>query len=112
MIKSAQRLPLGAEYHDGQVESIEVGPRREVVIIVRLDPVWNNGDGSTRRLHFSAIENFEEVAAFFRGSLPARGTAGYLDEMIAVTLVSKDVVGIHLSVSGYVEVRGAKVREY
>lgn len=106
-----RRLPLNAEYHDGAVEAIETGPRREVVLTVRLDPVWNDGDGSTRRLHFSAIKNFDEVAAFFRRA-PVAPEGGDIDEILGVVLVSKDVIGVELDHLGYVEIRGAKVREY
>lgn len=111
MSKHARRLPLAAEYHDGQVESIDVGPRREVTVTVRLDPVWNNGDYSTRRLHFSAIHNFEEVAAFFRRGSLARGEVGYIDEVIRIVRASKGIVGLELASLGYVEMRGAKVSE-
>jgi hypothetical protein len=110
MSKHARRLPLKANYHDGVVEAVEVGPRREVAISVRLDPVWNDGDGSTRRLHFSAIQNFEDVAAFFGQHSPAEGS-GFFDEVIGIVLVSKDVIGIELDGLGYVELRGAKFRE-
>ena len=112
MLKHARRLPLNAEYHDGVVEAVEVGPRREVALTVRLDPVWNNGDGSTRRLHFSAIDNFDEVTTFFRpGSLAPEG-AGCVDEVVGIVLVSKGIIGVDLARLGYVEIRGAKVREY
>jgi hypothetical protein len=111
MPKPAPRLPLRAEYHDGAVESVEVGPRREVAITVRLDSVWNDGDGSTRRLHFSAIQNFEEVAAFFRRASPADGGGVFVDEVIRIDLVSKGIIGIEFDVLGYIELRGAKVRE-
>ena len=106
-----RRLPLNAEYHDGAVEAIEAGPRREVVLTVRLDPVWNNGDGSTRRLHFSAIENFDEVGAFFRQA-SAAPEGGCVDEVVGIVFVSKGVIGVDLARLGYVEIRGAKVREY
>lgn len=112
MLNNARRLPLNAEYHDGVVEAVEVGPRREVVLTVRLDPVWNNGEGSARRLHFSAIDNFDEVATFFRQETSAPEGAGYVDEVIAIVLVSKGIIGVDLARLGYVEIRGAKVREY
>ena len=107
-----RRLPLNAEYHDGVVEAVEVGPRREVVLAVELDPVWNDGDGSTRRLHFSAIKNFDEVAAFFRLAPPAPEGGDCVDEVVGIVLVSKGVIGVDLARLGYVEIRGAKVREY
>jgi len=104
--KHGSRLPLHAEYHDGVVELIELGPRREVVLTVRLDPVWNNGDGTTRRLRFSAIENFDEVSGFFQRAGPE-----YTDEILEIVLVAKGIIGIELDHLGYVELRGAKVRE-
>lgn len=110
MPEHARRLPLNAEYHDGVIEGIEVGPRREVALSVRLDPVWNDGDGSTRRLHFSAIQNFEEVAAFFRRASPAN-EGGFVDEVIGIVLVSEGIIGIDLDGLGYIELRGTKVRE-
>jgi hypothetical protein len=112
MFKGARRFPFKAEYHDGQVEAIDIGPRREVTLTVRLDPVWNDGDSSTRRLHFSAIQNFEEVTAFFRKGSPARGETDYVDEIIGIVLASKGVVGLDLAELGYVELRGAKVHEF
>jgi hypothetical protein len=73
--------------------------------------VWNSGDGSTRQLHFSAIRNFEEVAAFFQQASPAKGDSGFIDEVIGIVLVSKGIIGIELDALGYIELRGAKVRE-
>jgi hypothetical protein len=112
MLRHTRRLPLDAEYHDGVVEAVEVGPRREVVLVVRLDPVWNGGDESTRRLHFSAIDNFDEVATFFRQGSPGPGGAGYVDEVVGIVLISQGIIGVDLARLGYVEIRGAKVREY
>ena len=100
------RLLLQAEYHDGVVEGIELGPRREIVLTVRLDPTWNNGDATSRRLHFSAIKNFDDVSSFF-----GRATPESVDEVIGIVLVAKGVIRIELDHLGYVELRGAKVRE-
>jgi hypothetical protein len=111
MSKRAPRLPLEHEYHDGAVVRIEIGPRREVVLHVRLDPVWNDGDESVRRLQFSAIENFDEVAAFFARHLPPPPPNAMVDEVVAVMQPAKRVVGVELSHLGYIELHGAKVRE-
>ena len=110
MSKRPRRLPLAAEYHDGRVEAIEIGPRREVEFLVRLNPVLNGGDGSTRRLRFSAIRNFDEVTAFLRRATRPRPDA-FLDEIVGVITPSKGVIGIDLAHLGYIELRGAKVRE-
>jgi hypothetical protein len=106
MSKHVSSFPLKAQYHDGVVENIRLGPRREVVLTVRLDPVWNNGDGTTRRLRFSAIQNFDEVSDFFMRAKP-----GDVDEILEIVQVAKGVVGIELDHLGYVELRGIKVRE-
>jgi hypothetical protein len=111
MTKHGSRFPLNAEYHDGVVEAIELGPRREVILTVRLDPVWNNGDGTTRRLHFSAIQNFDEVSGFFGRAGPVHEGAKCVDEILGIVRVAKGVIGIDLDHLGYLELRGAKVRE-
>lgn len=107
------RLPLAHEYHDGVLVGIELGPRREVVLHVRLDPVWNAGQGHVQRLHLSAIQNFDDVAAFFRRA-PSLGDPGAevpLDEVLAIVQPAKRVVGVAFDRLGYVEDHGAKVRE-
>ena len=111
MTKRAPRLPLRREYHDGAVVRIDVGPRREVVLHVRLDPVWNDGDKSVRQLRFSAIENFDEVAAFFARQPPPAFPDAAIDEVLAIVRPAKRIVGLDLSHLGYVEFSGAKVGE-
>lgn len=106
-------LSLTASYHDGGLESVEIGPRREIDLVVALDPVWNSGDGTTRRLRFSAIQNFDEVASFFQSVLaraPERQGA-YLDTVLDVVRMAKRVIGVELAHAGYVELHGAKVTE-
>ena len=102
--------PLKANFHDGQLEAVEFGPRREVTLSVRLDPVWNGGDARVQRLQLSAVENYEEVRAFF-----ARATAPDAErpiaEVIGVVRAADGVVGLDLTRLGYVEVRTRKVRE-
>ena len=105
------RLPLQAEYHDGQLEAVEFGERRDVILTVRLDPVWNDGQSPSRRVRFSAIENYDEVRAFF-ATMPERARAdASLDEVVALVKPAKGRIGIDLAKLGYIELRGAKVRE-
>jgi hypothetical protein len=111
-VRPASSLPLKANYHDAAIEAIKVGPRREVVLTVWLDPVWNGGDSSPRRLHFSAIENFDEVSVFFQRVSPAPEGGGSVDEIEEIALASKGVIRVDLARLGRVEIRGAKVREY
>jgi len=104
-------LPLAHEYHDVSVEKIDLGPRREVVLHVRLDPVWNNGDSSVRRLHFSAIQNFDEIEAFFAASTVPNTPDAAIDEVIGIVQPQKRVIGLDLARLGYVEFRGTKLHE-
>ena len=106
-------MPLGlkANYHDGQLEALEIGPRREITLSVRLDPVWNGGDDRVQRLHLSAIENFEEVRAFFENVASAESRDRPLGEVIRIARAANGAVGVDLSPQGYVEVQTRKVRE-
>jgi len=105
------RLPLAATYHDGQLVDVEIGPRREVVLSIRLDPVWNAGSDRVQRLHFSAIENFDEVRAFFVRAPEPDSHRRSLSEVIGIVQPERGVVGVDLSPLGYVEVRTRNVRE-
>ena len=61
---------LSHEYHDGGLFDVRIGPRQEVALTIRLDPVWNNGDETEKTIQISAIANFAEVKAFFEGLRP------------------------------------------
>ena len=105
------RLPLKAEYHDGDVVAVELGPRHEVVLTIRLDPVWNDGNAAERRIRFSKVKNFEEVTEFFRRLGPAREPGDSLDVVLAIVRPRKGTVGVDLASLGFVELRGAEVKE-
>lgn len=111
MPKPPPRLSLAAEYHDSQLESVYIGPRREIELVVRLDPVWNSGDGTTRRLRFSRIQNFDDVAAFFARIPGASSPGASLDQIGRIVRPGKDIIGIDLNDFGYVELVGARVDE-
>lgn len=55
-------------YHDGLLMGFTLGPRRELILDVLLDSVWNKHSTSAN-VRFGAIENFDQVSSFF-GSLP------------------------------------------
>jgi len=105
------RLPLSVEYHDGQLLAVQRGPRREFVLTVRLDPVWNEGNDAERRIRFSNVKNFQEVALFFARLPSPRQPRDSLDEVLAIVRPGKRVVGIELASLGYVELTGAEVME-
>ena len=110
MAAPSRRVALAAEYHDALVESITVGPRREIELVVHLSAAMNGGDSSFRRLRFSAIENFDEAAEFFGQAVRPTPDA-YLDQILGIVMPRKDVIGIELDKLGYIELLGAKVRE-
>jgi hypothetical protein len=105
------KLPLRREYHDAQVESVELGPRQEIQLVVHLDPVWNDGDTGPCRLHFSNISNWDDVVARLQSALSALPSGAYVDEIIGIVRPEKGVVGIDFARRGYVELRGARVQE-
>ena len=86
-----RRLTYG--YHDAQLEACELGPQREVVLQVRLDPVWNRHAPRYVRLRFGAIQNFDEVQVFFERLKAAtdRPPEGYLDGIAGIACTSKCV---------------------
>ena len=111
MTKRIPRLPLNAEYHDGQLEAVELGERREVTLTVRLDPVWNDGQSPSRRIRFSAIKNYDEVRTFFASMAQQPRNDASLDEVVGFVQPAKGRIGIDLAKLGYIELQGAKVRE-
>ena len=56
---------LKYRYHDAVVERRQVGPRREIILELQLDPVLNPGAPQKVRLRFGGVENFNEVRSFF-----------------------------------------------
>ena len=113
MTNRAPKFPTHYEYHDGSLEAVELGPRREVTLHIGLDPVWNNGDALVRRVRFSAIENYEEAATFFRPYASSEPpNSGSLDTIVGISKPGKELVGIEMARLGYIELRGPKVREF
>src|SRR5262245_31808079 len=107
-MKRAPKFPTHYEYHDGSLEAVELGPRREVTLHIGLDPVWNNGDALVRRLRFSAIKNYEEVATFFGPYASSATNSGSLDTILGISKPGKELVGIEMDRLGYIELHGTK----
>lgn len=51
-------------YHDGWIERVTMGPRREAILDVGLDTVWNPGITSVL-FRFGGIHNFEKTNKYF-----------------------------------------------
>jgi len=80
---------LKHNYHDGQLVSFSFGPRNEVTLEIYLDPVWNPGGPSTGRIRFGAIQNLNEVQAFFERVSPPRRGGAFLAEVIGIVYEPK-----------------------
>lgn len=79
---SSFRGTLTYEYHDSWLERFELGPRRELILQIRLDPVWNPRAPEDVRLRFGGIQNFDEVRTFFDLLEPvSRGALNVVDEI-------------------------------
>lgn len=77
-------------FHDGQLASFTLGPRHELTLEIALNPVWHKEAPPVTTVRFGGIENFDEVASFFR-ALP---TPPRLDAYIA------EVIGLQYLVDG------------
>src|SRR5262245_46011331 len=76
-------------YHDGQLASFVLGPRRELTLEIALDPVWNKEEPPAVTVRFAGIKNYDEVAAFFRTlPQPSRPDA-YIAEIVGLKYVGE-----------------------
>jgi len=98
-------------YHDGRLVSATAGPRREISLTIRLDPVWNNGLDKECMIRFGAIQNFEEVAAFVRCLRCPDNPDLFLDEVLHLGWNPAGNVELELDRQGYIELVRPKVVE-
>ena len=99
-------------YHDGQLASFTLGPRRELTLEVALDSVWNKGAESAS-VRFGGIENYDEVASFF-GALPLPPHAdAFIAEVIVLECVGErpDWVIMELAGHGRIKICSHQVSE-
>jgi hypothetical protein len=68
-----------------------VGLQREIVLEIRLDPVWNRHAPRNVRLRFGTIQNFEDVQVFFERlkARTDRPPEGYLDGIAGIECTAK-----------------------
>ena len=98
-------------YHDGGLVAAIVGPRREISLVIRLDPVWNNGLEKESTVRMGAIQNFDDVAAFVRALAPPDFPGAYIDEVVHLDWTSEGNVRLSLATHGLVDVSRPKVVE-
>ncbi len=92
---------LSNNYHDACLERVALSPRRELTLFLHLDPVCNPSIARDAVVRFGAIDNYEEVAAFF-SALPAPGADGTFLAGVS-RLEQEPAGGWLLDVEGYGE---------
>ena len=99
---------LKYRYHDSLLESHRVGPQRELILEIRLDPVWNPGAQQNVRLRFGAIENLDEVRSFFHQTA-GRMKAGAFERVERIALLEKGKWVVELDSRGTVMISTSKI---
>jgi hypothetical protein len=94
--------------HDGLLETCQVGLRREVILGIRLDPVWNPEAPARVRVRFGAISNFEEVRAFFE-RVERSSQHEVLDEVVGIVCREKGKWIVDLAREGAVTIATPKM---
>ena len=98
-------------YHDGGLVAASVGPRREISLVIRLDPVWNNGLDKECTVRLGAVQNFDDVATFVRALRRPRHPGAYIDQVVHLDWTPDGNVRLELATQGFVEVSRPKVVE-
>jgi len=111
LAKTMAHRKLMYGYHDAQLEGCQVGPQREVILDIRLDPVWNRHAPRHVRLRFGAIQNFDDVQSFFDRVLarPDRAPEGFIDEIAGIVCTAKGAWVVDLDRGGSVTIGTPKM---
>jgi hypothetical protein len=109
-------LALKYNYHDSNVDKVEIGPRRELKLKIQLDPIMNKGKERFVNLSFRAVDNLDIVKNFVEKYLETRPTPnaflGRIDELKKSTrndyVIDFDNVGqLTVKCKGHVETSDA-----
>ena len=92
-------------FHDGQLASFTLGPRRELTLEIALDPVWNKAGPSSASVRFGGIENFDEVASFFRALPPPPRPDAYIAEVIGLGYLGDGPNWVVVDLAGHGRIR-------
>jgi hypothetical protein len=99
---------LRFNYHDALLLEFRLGPRREVELLIQLDPVWNNSAPEVIKFRLSAIDNYEEVENFFVNHFPQPRLC---QDTIDSTLLSASQCTVSFDRSGCLSISSSKVQE-
>ena len=106
-------LSFKNNFHDGQLAGFTLGPRRELTLEIALDPVWNKGAQSSVSVRFGNIENFDEVASYFRSLPSPPHSDAYIAEVIGLRYLRDGPEGIVVDLAGHghIKVRSHHITE-
>ncbi len=105
--------------HDADVDKVVIGPRTELNLVVRLDPVLNTGNVRVVNLSFRAVDNIDIVREFVEKHLTARvAPNAFLGRIGALTKISRsdyvidfdDAGQLTVSCKGHFEIGEAGTR--
>jgi hypothetical protein len=74
------------EFRDGHIASFTLGPRRELTLEIALNPVWNK-HARLASVRFGGVQNYNEVASFFRALPVPPAPHAYVAESIGIKYV-------------------------
>jgi hypothetical protein len=103
---------FGHTYHDAHPARFTLGPRREIVLEIALDPVWNKGR-RTAHVRFSGIKNLDQVTAFLKRLPDPPASEAYLVEILELKLKSKHsrTATLKLVNLGHIEIEATHITE-
>jgi hypothetical protein len=81
---------LKYNYHDSNVETVAVGPRRELTLQVLLDPFINDEKVAIVKLSFRGINNIDAVIAFVERHLETRRGPAFLARIDDLTKTGRN----------------------
>ena len=92
-------------FHDGHLSKFTLGPRRELTLEFALDPVWNKEGPGSASVRFGAIDNYDEVASFFRALPQPEHPDGYIAEVIGLQYLEERPNWVIMDLDGHGHIR-------
>ena len=93
-------LSFRHHFHDAHLASFTLGPRRELTVEIALDPVWNKEGPSSVSVRFGGIENYDEVASFFRALPQPERTDVHIAEVMGLRYVLERPNSVVIDLAG------------